>query len=301
MRLYAQRAAQVARAENPEAVLRVCADPNNLPLSNERAKATRTRSREELARDLGRRVEYTYFPQRMGFVRNTLRQQGRAHAAVQVRRDHRRAEGIRAHGDDPSVHAIDVRAGVRVAQGLRECCETADDLLKLPPETRCARCASASSADRPARIGCCATTCSIAQSSTRRRAEIPRRIPAHVIEQDLAAGKIDRGDRVGTDRGFPGRAAMPAFPAWRAVPFMPDDAIKFDYEMSMGVRFGEKEWKETLDQWIGAHEAEVHEILASYRVPLLDARARSMRTSARQSGCARRCAEDDSAAGRAAA
>ena len=39
----------------------------------------------------------------------------------------------------------------------------------------------------------------------------------------------------------------------------------------MGVRFGEKEWKDTLDQWIGAHEREVQAILASYRVPLLDA------------------------------
>ena len=39
----------------------------------------------------------------------------------------------------------------------------------------------------------------------------------------------------------------------------------------MGVRFGEKEWKDTLDQWIGAHEPEVRAILASYRVPLLDA------------------------------
>ena len=61
------------------------------------------------------------------------------------------------------------------------------------------------------------------------------------------------------------------FPAWRAVPFAPDHEIKFDYEMSMGVRFGEKEWKDTLDQWIGAHEREVQAILASYRVPLLDA------------------------------
>ena len=36
-------------------------------------KATRTGLQEALARDLGRSVEYTYFPQRMGFVRNTLR------------------------------------------------------------------------------------------------------------------------------------------------------------------------------------------------------------------------------------
>jgi hypothetical protein len=60
-------------------------------------------------------------------------------------------------------------------------------------------------------------------------------------------------------------------PAWSALPFKPDPTIKFDFEISMGVRFGEKEWKDTLDQWIGAHEREVQSILASYRVPLLDA------------------------------
>ena len=35
----------------------------------------------------------------------------------------------------------------------------------------------------------------------------------------------------------------------------------------MGVRFGEKEWKDTLDAWIAAIEAEIDAILASYRDP----------------------------------
>ena len=55
-------------------VLRVCADPDNLPLSNERGEGYENKIAEQLARDLGRQLEYTYFPQRMGFVRNTLRQ-----------------------------------------------------------------------------------------------------------------------------------------------------------------------------------------------------------------------------------
>src|SRR5688572_3724799 len=73
--------ALVARAAEPEeadAVLRVCADPNNLPLSNEQGEGYENKIAETLARDLGRRVEYTYFPQRMGFVRNTLRQRDEA-------------------------------------------------------------------------------------------------------------------------------------------------------------------------------------------------------------------------------
>ena len=38
----------------------------------------------------------------------------------------------------------------------------------------------------------------------------------------------------------------------------------------MGVRFGEKERKDTLDAWIAGHRSEINQILASYRIPLLD-------------------------------
>jgi len=52
--------------------LRVCADPNNLPFSNARGEGFENRIAELIARDLGKRVEYTWWAQRRGFVRNTL-------------------------------------------------------------------------------------------------------------------------------------------------------------------------------------------------------------------------------------
>jgi mxaJ protein len=54
------------------AALRVCADPNNLPFSNERGEGFENALAQLLAVELGTRVEYTYFPQRRGFVRHTL-------------------------------------------------------------------------------------------------------------------------------------------------------------------------------------------------------------------------------------
>ncbi len=71
-------AASVAAADQPDSLLRVCADPDNLPLSNQRGEGYENKIAEALASDLGRRVEYTFFPQRMGFVRNTLRQRDEA-------------------------------------------------------------------------------------------------------------------------------------------------------------------------------------------------------------------------------
>jgi hypothetical protein len=38
----------------------------------------------------------------------------------------------------------------------------------------------------------------------------------------------------------------------------------------MGLRQGEKDWKDTLDQWIGAHHEQIKTILVGYRIPLLE-------------------------------
>src|SRR5436190_8020019 len=60
------------RAGRPRPVLRVCADPNNLPFSNARGEGFENRIAELVARDLGADLRYTWWAQRRGFVRNTL-------------------------------------------------------------------------------------------------------------------------------------------------------------------------------------------------------------------------------------
>ena len=53
--------------------LRVCADPNNLPFSNDREEGFENRLAELVAADMGASVRYTWWAQRRGFIRNTLR------------------------------------------------------------------------------------------------------------------------------------------------------------------------------------------------------------------------------------
>ena len=54
-------------------VLRVCADPHNMPFSNEKEEGFEQALAKLLAPKLGRKsVSYTYFPQATGFVRMTL-------------------------------------------------------------------------------------------------------------------------------------------------------------------------------------------------------------------------------------
>lgn len=61
-----------ARSRPASTPFRVCADPNNLPFSNNRGEGFENRIASLVAHDLGEPVEYTWWAQRRGFVRNTL-------------------------------------------------------------------------------------------------------------------------------------------------------------------------------------------------------------------------------------
>jgi mxaJ protein len=66
------RPADVA-AKEPSRVLRVCADPNNLPYSNRALEGFENRIASLVGDRLDARIEYTWWAQRRGFIRNTLR------------------------------------------------------------------------------------------------------------------------------------------------------------------------------------------------------------------------------------
>lgn len=52
--------------------LRVCADPNNLPFSDQHQQGFENKLAELVAHDLGMKVEYTWEPQRTTFLKRTL-------------------------------------------------------------------------------------------------------------------------------------------------------------------------------------------------------------------------------------
>jgi mxaJ protein len=58
--------------DRPARQLRVCSDPNNLPFSNRRGEGFENRLAELVAGELGAELSYTWWPQRRGFIRNTL-------------------------------------------------------------------------------------------------------------------------------------------------------------------------------------------------------------------------------------
>src|SRR5438477_12813637 len=56
-----------------DTVLRVCADPNNLPFSNRKGEGFENKIAAMVAADMHRPVEYTWWAERRGFFRNTLK------------------------------------------------------------------------------------------------------------------------------------------------------------------------------------------------------------------------------------
>ena len=55
-------------------VLRVCADPNNLPFSNQAGEGFENKLAQLLAKDIGASLEYFWWPERKAFVDKTLNQ-----------------------------------------------------------------------------------------------------------------------------------------------------------------------------------------------------------------------------------
>ncbi len=254
-------------AEQSESVLRVCADPDNMPLSNRRGEGYENKIAEALASDLGRRVEYTYFPQRMGFVRNTLRnrdevtKQFKCDLIIGVPKGYELTATTR-----PYMHSTYSLVFARRAE-FNEL-QSADDLLKLPrgklSSLRIGVFARSPGADWLLRNGLMERAVMYAAQSGD-----PAENPAHTIEQDLIATNIDLAIVWGPIAGYLVQRHANN-PAWQSVPFLPDPQIKFDFEIAMGVRFGEKQWQGVLNQWIEQHQGSIDAILAGYHIPLLD-------------------------------
>jgi len=62
----------VAAGPTKKPVLTVCADPNNLPFSNRARQGFENRIAALIAKDLGVGIDYVWWAQRRGYVRNTL-------------------------------------------------------------------------------------------------------------------------------------------------------------------------------------------------------------------------------------
>jgi len=96
----------------------------------------------------------------------------------------------------------------------------------------------------------------------------PAQYPGEIIEKDLAAGKIDAAIVWGPIAGY--FAQRVKTPALMVVPMKSEHGVKFDFQMAIGVRYGEREWKQQVEGLIEKHRDEIRRILQDFGVPLVD-------------------------------
>jgi quinoprotein dehydrogenase-associated probable ABC transporter substrate-binding protein len=245
--------------------LRVCQDPNNLPFSNTKGEGIENHIAELFGKALGLPVTYYSFPQRMNFVRNTLRYKlpNQDYPCDIVM-------GVPLGFDQVSVtkpyyrstYAL-VFAEGKALDGVR----SGQDFLALDKAQLAAL-----------RIG--VYDRSPASDWLNRHGLVERGVPykmlnadpdqypGEIIEKDLAGGVIDAAIVWGPIAGY--FAKRVKSPTLRVVPLKSEPGVQFDFEMAMGVRYGEREWKQQIEGLIESRHAEIQTILREFGVPLVD-------------------------------
>ena len=246
--------------------LRVCQDPNNLPFSNLAGDGIENRIADLFGKALGLPVTYYSFPQRLAFIRNTLK--------FKLPGEDFRCDivmGVPAGYDQVSVtkpyyhstYALVFPKGKGMDQ-----VKSVDDFLKLDP-ARLAR----------LRIGIYDRSPASEWLSRHRLVDQgvpyqimnadPKQYPGEIIEKDLAAGKLDAAIVWGPIAGY--FAQRVKTPTLLVVPMKSEPGVRFDYQMAMGVRYGEREWKQQIEALIESKRPEIQAILKEYGVPVVDA------------------------------
>jgi quinoprotein dehydrogenase-associated probable ABC transporter substrate-binding protein len=234
-------------------VLRVCADPRNMPFSNEKGEGFENKLAEMFAGKLQKKLDYMYFPQATGFVRVTL-----GSHRCDVIMGFPQGDDL-AQGTNPyyrTAYALIAKMG----SGLDDVTTLEDERLKgkhigivagTPPATNMAAAGLMANA-KPYPLMIDTRVDSSAQA----------------MIDDLNSGAIDAGILWGPMAGFYAKHA--------ATPLLVTPLVKettgpqLVYRIGMGVRAADQNWKRQLNRLIQENQPEINKILLDFGVPLLD-------------------------------
>lgn len=244
---------------------RVCADPLNPPYSSKKQDGYENKIAELFAKQLGQEVEYYWFPQRIGFVRNTLKKKINEQSK-QFRCDV--IMGVPAGFDFTattnsyyhSTYVLLIAKGrgwdnITIPEQLRSLPLAKQDSLKIAMFDR-------------------GPGTAWLQKSGLLEQGIPYQTmtgddennTAMMIEKELQAGNIDMVILWGPMAGY---IVSQNPSAYNMLPMKSSLNMKFDYSMTMGVRYGDNARKAQLNKLIRKNQQEINKILQSYHVPLL--------------------------------
>jgi quinoprotein dehydrogenase-associated probable ABC transporter substrate-binding protein len=230
---------------------RVCADPHDLPFSNQAGEGFENKLAELFASKLGEPVSYTYYPQVIGFVRNTLNA---------LRCDVVMGAAV---GDDlmqttSSYYHTTYALVFKPGSGLDGIESLEDPRLKgkhigviagtPPSEVLVQQGLMALAKPYPLTV------------------DTRIEVPSQTMTNDIAAGQIDAGILWGPIAGY---YAQHTTPRLTVVPLLKEQS-RMDFRIAMGVRHSDQDWKRKLNRLISENQPEIDRILQQYGVPLLD-------------------------------
>jgi mxaJ protein len=261
-----------AYAEEARTAFRPCIDPSNLPFANTKGEGFENRIAELFAKQLALPVESYAFPQRMNFIRNTLRyklpgEDFRCDIVMNVPAGYDQASATRPYYR--STYALVYPKG----KGLDEV-KSGADLVALPPERR-GKLSIGIHDKSPASAWLVKHGMEAQAKPYQMLSPDPDQYPGQIIDKELAQGKIDAAIVWGPIAGYYAKRVRNV--ELVVVPLQSEPGVKFDYAMAMGVRYGEGEWKETIEKLIAQNQAAITEILREYSVPLVNEGGESIR------------------------
>ena len=234
-------------------VFRVCADPHNMPFSNEAEEGYEQKLAELLAGKLGKSVSYTYFPQVTGFVRKTLGEY-RCDVIMSYAQGDSLVQNTNAYYQ--TSYALVFKPG----KGLDDIETLADPRLKekvigivagTPPATNMAMNGLMGKA-RPYPL----------MVDTRLGTS------AEAMIRDLVADEIDIAVLWGPLAGYHAKEAGTPL---TLVPLLKEKGgSRMTFRITMGVRPSDQEWKRELNRLIQENQTEIDKLLTDYGVPLID-------------------------------
>jgi quinoprotein dehydrogenase-associated probable ABC transporter substrate-binding protein len=247
-------AAETGRADlvNRE-VLRVCSDPANLPFSNEAQQGFENKIAELVAGELKLPLEYTWFPQATGFVRQTLFAK-RCDLIIGF-----------AQGDDLVLNSNHYYRSTyvlvhRQGQGLDGASTLANEGLK---GKRIGIVAGTPPGNIMAMLG-------LMEKAKPYPLTVDRRYesPAEQMIADIRSGEIDAGILWGPIGGY---FAKHGGEALIVTPLLKETlGPRMAYRITFGVRNHEDDWKRKLNEVIAKRQGDIDAILLDFDVPLLD-------------------------------
>jgi quinoprotein dehydrogenase-associated probable ABC transporter substrate-binding protein len=251
-------AAQQAPDTVSRADLRVCADPHNLPFSNDKGEGFENKIAELIAHELNEKLAYTWFPDSQGFVRATLGRNscdviigtavGNSDVATTAAYYHTAYMMVTRSADN---YAMDKVSDWHIA-GKRF------GLVASTPPTNLI------------------VLHNLMDQTSIYQLMVDTRVdqPAHDMLKDLVSGRIDVGLLWGPIAGY--YTKHDALPL-KLVFLDPEDSkVRLDYHIAMGVRPSDTAFRRRLNQAIAKDQPQITQIMRDFGVPLLDEQNRPL-------------------------